>query len=98
MIQLEDWLARFARSDETNQRDDVHVERIDEAYREKSQWVTGAFDVIRIAHEIQALRRWRITIAMEFFLSSQDHPTGMNIRTLDDLQAQLSWSPPALTA
>lgn len=94
---IEKWIDGFI-ANRAFERDDVHVDQLDERYRSRDAWLRGALLALTSAAAITARKNLPITVAVEFFLREGDVPGTLHLRSLDDLSSEnFSWTPPALT-
>ncbi len=95
-VELERWLASFATSHQN--RDDIHIDEIDKAFKQKSEWLRGASDTLARARALRVAHGWDMSLAMELFLSAVRKRTVPKLATDKDITQQWSWTPPQLVA
>jgi hypothetical protein len=93
---LERWLASFATSNEN--RDDIHIDEIDKAFEQKSEWLRGASDTLATALALRVAHSWDMSLAMELYLSAVLKRTVPELTTDKEITQQLSHTPPQLAA
>jgi hypothetical protein len=76
--------------------DDLHIDEIDEAYRDRSVWVEGGIWCLEAALSIRELRRLDVQLALGFGLRSSQLPRGRNFADWAELTQELNDSPPSL--
>ena len=89
-------LEKFCASLPYNSRDDVHIDELSDAYRDRREWFRGALVCFDEAVEARNRCRWPITIAVEFFLKPEMQRGGPP-EVLDASKLQFSQTPPAVT-
>lgn len=96
-MRIAGWLREFVDNSEHRQRDDLHVDQIDAAFRDPSTWATAAVDCLLAAAQVVAERSWPITVAIELFLQPGNSYEVLDVVGLDQLSNRWSHTPPALT-
>jgi hypothetical protein len=94
---IREWIDSFV-ADSTRERDDIHLDRLDDDYRPAPMWLNGALAVLSTAERHVRERSLPVTVAVEMFLREQAEPVGLRLSSLADLApGDYSWTPPALT-
>lgn len=73
--------------------DDLHVDCIDSAWKEKSVWIAGGLEALQLAAGVRDQRKLDFSVALG---CSLDVNSPSPIKTEQGLLAQLDWSPPSL--
>jgi len=77
------------------QRDSVHVDELGDSLPD-AKWVDMAIATFVSAMAAQDALSPHVTIAMEIFLTMRRRATAVDFKSLDDLETQLSHTPPEL--
>lgn len=75
---------------------DLHIDRIDDGWKNRSNWIDGGIEALRLAVQIRDSEKIAMDVAVAFSLISDEKPRGMNFHDVSSLFKQLDWSPPAL--
>jgi len=76
--------------------DDLHVDKIDEAWKPRECWVQSGLEAFRIALMLRDRHHLPFTVALGFSLESGEHFRGINFRNTAELVEQLNWVPSSL--
>ena len=75
---------------------DLHIDSIDQNWREPSFWLPAGINALQIAREICDSNAYMVTVALTFSLKGEDKPLGLNFRSTEELELQFDHSPPSL--
>lgn len=77
--------------------DELHVDRIDPDWKSREKWIDAGIEAFRLAVQVRDKDKLSFTVALAYSLTSLRQPqSGMDIRTREELESQLDWSPPSL--
>jgi hypothetical protein len=93
---IEAWMVANIGDGGIERYDDLHIDRIDEHWARREQWLQGGLEAFRLALGLRDQHRLAPTVALAYSLRSGEEPLGANFRTPDEFHAQLDWSPPSL--
>lgn len=93
---IERWMLQIATDDGVDRFDDLHIDAIDPAWKERALWIEKAIEAFHIAVSVRNRNRMPFSIGLGFSLHSSDSLTGINFRTKKEFIEQLDWSPPSL--
>lgn len=93
---IETWMLSNVRTGEFNRYDDLHIDQIDQQWRDRKTWIEGGVEALRLGVELRDKHQLEFTVALGCSLRvSASSPLGLP-RRREDLTAQLDWSPPSL--
>lgn len=75
---------------------DMHIDRFDPIWRDRSRWVEGGISVLQEAEKTRTLTHCNRKLAMVYSLQSGIEPNGVDFETAEEFQKQLDHSPPSL--
>ena len=73
--------------------DDLHIDHIDEDWKERANWISGSIRAYELAVKLQSNLRPRVKVALAFSLLDG---IGQSFDTEEQFESQLDWSPPSL--
>jgi len=76
--------------------DDLHIDKIDPAWKDRGLWVEGGLEAFRVAKILRDRSGLPFTVALAFSLVSGSQPRGIDFRTRKELEERLNSSPPSL--
>ncbi|MGH7427165.1 MAG: hypothetical protein ACREJ4_02190 [Candidatus Methylomirabilaceae bacterium] len=76
--------------------DDLHIDEVDDAYKDRSKWLEGAVACLEAAISIRDARNLQLTVALGMSLRSSALPLGVNFSNWTELERELDDSPPSL--
>jgi hypothetical protein len=76
--------------------DDLHVDAIDESWKEPTNWVSGGLIAYGIALRIRRELGLDVTVALGFSLLDVPGTSVDVFETQEEFEMQLDWSPPSL--
>jgi hypothetical protein len=93
---IEAWMLSNVRTGGFNRYDDLHIDRIDERWRHRKNWIDGGLEALRLGVELRDKHQLEFTVALGCsLLVSGSSPLGLPRRS-EDLASQLDSSPPSL--
>lgn len=93
---VEKWIGSCIKDGNIDMLNDLHVDLIDTAWKNRTHWIDAGLESFRIAASIRARDRSKVDIALAFSLESGTQRRGIDFMTLEEFRARLDWSPPAL--
>jgi hypothetical protein len=97
MRRVEKWMSTCVQNGGIERYDELHIDRIDEAWRFPETWITASLEVLGLAASTRdSLGRPELSIAVGFSLLSADRRKGVDFATRGELQERFDRSPPSL--
>ena len=93
---IEHWMLGIIRDGGVQRFDDLHIDKIDSAWKSKSVWIDGGLEAFSLALEIRNLHRLSFDVGLGFSLEADDQLRGVDFRTREEFLQRLDWSPPSL--
>ena len=93
---IEDWMLSNVENGSFSRYDDLHIDRIDERWRDRKTWIDGGLEALRLGVELRDERQLEFTVALGYSLVVPDSSTLGVPRSTEDLGAQVDSSPPSL--
>jgi hypothetical protein len=93
---IDRWIRSISKDGGIERLDDLHVDQIDDRWREPARWVTAGLEALRTAAALRDRLGLDLTVATAFSLQAGSAPRGVDFKTSDDLRQRLDWSPPSL--
>jgi hypothetical protein len=76
--------------------DDLHVDHIDESWKEPASWFSAGLIAYGIALKIRDELGLDVTVALAFSLLDAQDTSADVFQTQEEFEKQLDWSPPSL--
>jgi hypothetical protein len=93
---IEQWMLAIVSDGGVRRFDDLHIDQVDPEWTQRSQWIAGGLEALRIAIDIRNRNQLPFAVGLGFSLESGDHPRGVDFRTKEEFCERLDWSPPSL--
>jgi hypothetical protein len=93
---IETWMLTIVRDGGILRTDDLHIDKIDEAWKPRECWVQNGLEAFRTALTLRDCHHLPFTVALGFSLESGDHFDGVDFQNTAELVEQLNWTPPSL--
>ena len=93
---IESWMLMIIQDGGVVRMDDLHVDKIDEAWKLRECWVQSGLEAFRMALMLRDRHHLPFTVALGFSLESGEHFRGVNFQNTAELVEQLNWVPPSL--
>jgi len=87
------WIEATVSDGGIERMDELHIDAIDEHWKEQSTWISSALGAYRSALQIRDELRLPVKVALAFSLSSG---TGDSFETIEQFEQEVDWSPPSL--
>jgi hypothetical protein len=94
---VETWMADCVQNDGIKRHDELHIDRIDESWRESEFWIPASLEILDLATSIRDSTWPRdLSVALAFSLRSTPQKSGVDFATKEELQERLGSTPPSL--
>jgi hypothetical protein len=93
---IESWMIQVAGDRGDLRFQDLHIDRVNHRFAEKSHWLEGAVECFAAATRIRTDRRLPFLVAVGIELRASCSRTGLNFSTVTQLERELGDSPPSL--
>ena len=94
---IRSWMLSTAANEEAiEQHRDLHIDRIDPAWRDKREWLPDGINALGIALNVRKQENLRISVVLAISLRATHKRVGVNFKTVQELDRQLDNSPPSL--
>lgn len=93
---IEKWMLTIVDDGGVRRFDDLHIDKIDSAWKDPSHWIEGGLEALRVAKILRDRKGLPFTVALAFSLVSGDELRDIDFRTREELEARLDWAPPSL--
>ena len=93
---IRDWMTATMSNGGIGRYDDLHVDDIDEQWRERATWLSAAIDAYRSAIAIRDELAIPVKVALGFSLSDAEHGAAEVFESEAQFEGELDWSPPSL--
>jgi hypothetical protein len=91
------WMQDCIRAGGIERSDEIHIDRIDEVWREPALWISGSLEILSLAISIRDLAGYRgLLVAVAFSLQSRGQRSGVDFTSLEELEKIFSPTPPSL--
>jgi hypothetical protein len=93
---VEQWMLTIVSDSGIRRFDDLHIDRIDPAWKSRQWWIEGGLQAFRLALALRDRNHLPFTVGLGFSLESGSQPIGIDFRTPEEFCETLDWSPPSL--
>ena len=93
---IRNWMLSNIQKQGYERYEDLHIDKIDQAWTTRDSWIQGAFEAFRMALEIRNQQAPSFSVVLAFALVASLDPRGLEFRTLEEMKAELGTSPPSL--
>ena len=90
---IREWMLATVSNGGIERLDDLHVDDIDENWKQPSNWIPASIRAYELAVMLQSNLGLSVKVALAFSLLDG---TAQTFDTEEDFQSQLDWSPPSL--
>lgn len=90
---IREWMLATVSNGGIERLDDLHVDEIDENWKQRTNWIRGSIRAYELAVKLQSSLRLSAKVALAFSLLDGPSHT---FDTEEEFQSQLDWSPPSL--
>jgi hypothetical protein len=93
---IKGWLSSSFQGGKIKDFDDLHVDQIDPAWKDRKLWLTGGLEALGCAIELRHNGHLPVDIALAFSLRSGEEALGSDFHGASGLEKEFDWSPPSL--
>lgn len=90
------WMAGVIEHRSYERYEDLHLDKIDPAYREPSTWLSAGATCLDAAIAIRDANRWPYAVALGMSLKAGPGRIGRNFNRYAGVASGLDWTPPSL--
>jgi len=90
---IREWMLATISNGGIERLDDLHVDDIDENWKQRANWISASLRAYELAVRLQNDLGLSVKVALAFSLLDG---TGQTFDTEEDFERQLDWSPPSL--
>jgi hypothetical protein len=93
---IEAWMLTIVQDGGIARFDDLHIDRIDDQWKQREMWIQGGLEAFRLALMVRDRHQLPFTVGLGFSLDSEKQLAGVEFQTADEFIARVDWSPPSL--
>lgn len=93
---IELWISSIVSDDGIERSDELHIDRIDSAWRAKSEWLERGLEAFHLAVELRDGKQLPFTVGLGFSLQPGEGPRGVDFHTPEEFCEGFNSSPPSL--
>ena len=93
---IERWMLTIMTDGGVGRFDDLHIDKIDPEWADRSRWIESALEAFQIAVAVRDRKSIPFSVGLGFSLNSGDKIRGIDFQTRDEFRDRLNWSPPSL--
>jgi hypothetical protein len=93
---IERWMLTSVKYGGVDRFDDLHVDRIDELWRNRETWVIAGLQAFKTAAILRTRHQLPVVVALAFSVESSQSSNVIGFETIEELESRLDWSPPSL--
>ncbi len=94
---IETWMSGCVQNGGIERHDELHIDRIDEAWRVPGVWIAASLETLALATSIRDSAGYRdLSVVLAFSLKSTPQKKGVDFTTKEELAERLSHTPPSL--
>src|ERR1700685_908526 len=94
---VETWISSCLQSSGIIRHDELHIDRIDAAWRDRATWISASLEVLKLATSIKDSAPYRdLSVVLALSLQSTLQNTGVDFTSMGELQERLGHTPPSL--
>ena len=93
---IESWMFRIIADGGVDRYDDLHIDRIDAAWKRRELWLPAALRAYELAIDIRDRGDLQFSIVLGFSLRSGEQMKGMNFKTRAEFEREFNQTPPSL--
>src|SRR6516162_9277575 len=90
---IRDWMLATISNGGIDRLDDLHVDKIDENWKQRANWISASLRAYELAVTPQSDLGLSVKVALAFSLLDG---MGQTLDTEEEFESQLDWSPPSL--
>jgi hypothetical protein len=94
---IEKWMMDSVQSGGITRHDELHIDRIDSAWKASSTWISASLEVLELATSIANSARYRdLSVVLALSLQTRLRKTGVDFASAKELGKRLGHTPPSL--
>jgi len=93
---IEKWILSIMNGNGIERFEDLHIDRIDSRWKDRSLWIEKGVQVLKLAAAIRDDRGLSLTVALAFSLIATNEVSGIDFNDISELEKLLDWSPPSI--
>jgi hypothetical protein len=94
---IETWMSDCVQSGGIDRYDELHIDRIDEAWRAPASWISAALEVLELGTSIKDSAGYcDLSVVLALSLRSTLQPEGVDFTNKEELAEKLGHTPPSL--
>ena len=94
---IEKWMIDSVQNGGIERHDELHIDRIDRAWKGPTTWIPASFEVLELATSIGESARYRgLSFVLALSLQTTCRETGVDFASARDLEKMLGHAPPSL--
>lgn len=94
---IEAWMISNLKNRGYDRYDDLHIDKIDQTWRNRDSWIEGGLQAFRTALEIRNMSAPDVSVVLAFSLDASSRESrNLDFWTAKELQESLGSSPPSL--
>lgn len=94
---IETWMSDCVQSGGIERHDELHIDRIDAAWRAPAIWISASLEALKLATSIRDSARYSgLSIVLAFSLQSTLQRKGVDFNSTGELEERLDHTPPSL--
>jgi hypothetical protein len=93
---IRQWMLATISNGGIQRLDDLHVDAIDESWKERNNWVSAGLTAYGLALRVRHELGLDVTVALAFSLLDARDTSEVVFETREEFEKQLDWSPPSL--
>ena len=90
---IREWMLATISNGGIDKFDDLHIDNIDENWKQRSKWISGGIRAYELAVRLQSKLGLSVKVALAFSLLDGE---GQTFDDQEEFESQLDWSPPSL--
>jgi hypothetical protein len=90
------WMETITSDGGVERYDDLHIDRIDAAWKPREVWISAGLESFGLAVSIRNSHGLDLVVVLAFSLESGEAPRGFNLTMQKDLEQDLHATPPSL--
>ena len=94
---IETWMADTVQGGGIERHDELHIDRIDGAWKQSSTWIPASLEVLELATSIGTSNPYRdLSVVVALSLQTVHQTTGVDFASAKELEKRLGHTPPSL--
>jgi hypothetical protein len=93
---IKSWMLTIIGDGGIARHDDLHIDRIDHAWRPRNLWIPGALHAYNIAIKIRNRNKIGFSVVLAFSLKTSEKPIGIDFHSKEQFEARFNRTPPSL--